>query len=133
MTEVSAGLAATVLVMIALHQAALAFGAPIAEPALDAPVAKDDRRPSTRYRFVSAASALLILLAAGVVAASSGAAPNGGLDERVLTWTTWTVAGYLLINALTDLASVSAAKRWLGSTTKTGAAILCAVVAAQPA
>jgi len=131
MVKASAAIVVTILLAIATYQLALAAGAPSAEPAL-----ANQRRARTElpgpYRVVSAVAGGVMVLAALVVGARGELVLDDEIDERFLTWGTSIVGAYLAVNAITDLGSTNAVKRWVASGAKTVAAALCAVVALAP-
>lgn len=131
MVEASAAVVTMILFAIAVYQAALAAGAPMAEPALATP-RRGRRQLTGAYQVVSAVAAGVTVLAAYVVAARGHLVSDGELDERFLTWGTSIVGAYLALNAVTDLASANVAKRWVASAAKIVAAALCAVIVTQP-
>lgn len=128
-TETSAIGGAALLITIAIYQMALAFGAPLGEPAFSLHPEAGDKVLSPPYRLVSGFSALLVALAAWVIAARGGVISTGGLSRGLLTGLTWFIGGYLVVDALVNLNSASVIKRWLGGCTKVAAAFCCVAVA----
>jgi len=133
MVKTSAAVVVTILLAIALYQIALAAGAAPAEPAL-ATQRRGRTELSWPYRVVSVIAGGVMVLAALVVAARGELVLvlDGALDDQFLTWGTFGVGAYLAVNAITDLGSTNAVKRWVASAAKTIAAALCAIVAFAP-
>lgn len=132
MTEAAAITGTLLLVAIAVYQAALACGAPWGEPAFSLHAEIGDKVLSPGVRVASGASAGLALAAAWIVAARGGILGADG-PPRVATWgLTWFIAIYMAVDAVVNLGSASALKRWLGGAAKVAVALCCVVVAIRP-
>lgn len=75
---------------------------------------------------------MLVVLAAWVIAARGGVVGAGGACPGVLAGLSWFIGGYLVVDAIVNLGSSSALKRWLGGATKVAIAGCCVVVAFAP-
>jgi len=115
--------AAGVCLTFAGVQAALAAGAPLGEHVWGG---TQDRVLPTRMRIVAAGSAVALTAMATVVLRQAG------IVGRPAGWSgpaTWTIAGFLALNTIGNLASTSMVERFaFGSATAVGAG-LTAVVA----
>jgi hypothetical protein len=132
MTEAAAIIGALLLVAIAIYQAALACGAPWGEPAFSRQPETGDTVLSPGFRIVSGVAAGVVLAAAWVVAARGGIVSAGGLADGLHLGFTWFIAAYLVVDAVVNLGSVRALKRWLGGAAKVTVALCCVVVAVRP-
>jgi hypothetical protein len=132
MTEAPAITGSLLLVAIAVYQAALACGAPWGEPAFSLHPETGDKVLSPGFRVVSGVSAGLVLAAAWVVAAHGGIVGAAGLPNGLHVGLTWFIATYLVVDAVVNLGSASAMKRWLGGAAKVAVALCCVVVAVMP-
>lgn len=133
MTAVSAIGGAALLIGIAIYQMALALGAPWGEPALSQHPEAGDKVLAPPYRVVSGFSAVLVVLAAWVIAARGGVVDAGSMRHGFLTGMTWFIGAYLVVDALVNVNSASAIKRWLGGVTKVAVALCCVIVATSAA
>ena len=88
-----------------------------------------DKVLSPSYRVISGLAAAVVVLAAWVVAARGDLVAKGPFSDRLLTGATWFIAAYLVVDAVSNISSASAAKRWIGGTAKTLVAVLCIIVA----
>jgi hypothetical protein len=132
MTEAAAITGSLLLVAIAVYQAALACGAPWDEAAFSLHPETGDKVLSPGFRVVSGVAAGLALVAAWVVAARGGVVGAAGLANGLHLGLTWFIATYLVVDAVVNLGSVSAMKRWLGGAAKVAVALCCVVVAVRP-
>ena len=131
MVEVPAGVALTLLGAIAAYQIALAFGTPGADVAFSRSPQKGETVLSSGCRIASAIAAGLVVLAGWIVAARANLLPAGPLGDGFLTWTTWLIAIYLVVDVAANVAASSVAKRWIGGGGKALAAMMCMLVAIQ--
>lgn len=129
METVAAVGAATILVVVAAMQLALALGAPWGAHAYGGRVAGPGDRLPGPYRVASLVAVGLLLGAAWIVLARAGVVGDGLEDATFVRWGTWVVAAFLALNTLGNLASTSAIERWvLGTATALGS-VLAFVVA----
>jgi len=121
-TEAALG-AAGVCVAVAGVQVALAAGAPLGEHVWGG---IQDRVLPTRMRVVAAGSAGVLTAMAAIVLR------RAGLIGRPARWTgtaTWTIAGFLAVNTIGNLASASTVERFVFAPATAVAAGLTAIVA----
>jgi hypothetical protein len=124
--------AALLLIALAIYQAALALGAPWGESAFSANPETGDKLLLPGYRVVSAVTAAMAVGSALVVAARADVIGSGRLTDGLLGVLTWFISGYLLLDAIVNISSASAMKRWLGSAVKVVISACCVIVALEP-
>ena len=120
--------AAVLLVGVAVFQVVLALGVPWGAISYGGRVATEGGVLPLRYRIMSAVAALILVLAAWVVLARADVSPAGPLGEGMLKWATWVICGYLVLNTVMNIASRSAAERWVMGSVTAVAAVLCLIV-----
>lgn len=127
--RIAALAAAVLLVLVALFQAALAFGLPWGGAAYGGGAAGADGVLPTGLRISSAVAAVVLTLAAWVVLRRGGVLTAGRPSDRIVRWLTWAIVGFLALNTLGNLSSSSTVERWgLGAITLV-LVILCGFVA----
>lgn len=113
--EVAAVLAAVLLLMVAVFQAGLAYGAPWGDHAYGGRAKTVDGVLPPRYRAMSAVAVPILLLASWIVLAKADLVST---DASWIDWAVWVVFGYLALNTAGNLASSSKVERSLmGSVT----------------
>ncbi|MFK7920002.1 MAG: hypothetical protein AB8G14_18145 [Ilumatobacter sp.] len=121
--HIAAAGAAGICLTFAGLQVALAAGAPIGEHFWGG---SQDRVLPTGMRFASVGASLLL------VGMASTVARRAGLIGRPANWlrpATWTIAAYMAVNTLGNLASTSNIERYVFGTSTAVAAVLTAFVA----
>ncbi len=128
-TRTAAVVASGLLGVAAVHQVALASGAPWGDAAYGG------RAPTTAgvldppYRWVSAVAAVNLSVSAWVVAMSGGVVRRRPLGARALRTWTWVITAALAGNTVANLAARHPAERWGLGTLTAMASVLCSVVA----
>ena len=117
--------AAGVCLTFAGLQVALAAGAPIGEHFWGG---SQDRVLPTGMRFASVGATLVLVGMASTVARRAGLI---GRPARWLRPATWTIASYLALNTVGNVASTSNIERYVFGTSTAVAAVLTAFVAAR--
>ncbi len=124
-----AAIAASVLLaVVAAFQVALAAGAPLGEATMGGRAATVNGVLAPAYRAMALVSAVILLIAAWIVLARAGVVTTS-LDERILVWGTWFVAGFTARNTLTNLSGRHPLERWGWSSVTLVAAPLIGFVA----
>ena len=121
--ELAATLAAVGLVVVALFQLAIALGAPLGRASWGG------THPGvlpTKFRVASGVAVVLWTVAALIVLGRAGLGPLSG---DYLRWTTWLLAGVLVLGALTNAMSRSPWERFGWAPFTLAVAILVIVVA----
>jgi hypothetical protein len=126
-TTLAAVGAAGVCVAFAGLQVALAAGAPMGEHVWGG---TQDRVLPTDMRVVAGSSAAALTVMAGVVLRRAGLV---GHPTRWLGPATWTIAGFLAVNTIGNLASTSSIERLVFAPATAAAAGLVAIVARRSA
>lgn len=124
--------AALLLIALAIYQAAIALGAPWGEPAFSADPETGDKSLLPGHRVVSAVAAAAAVGSAWVVAARGDVIGSGRLTDGPLGVLTWFIGGYLVLDAIVNISSSSAMKRWLGGAMKVAISACCVIVALKP-
>jgi hypothetical protein len=117
--------AAGVCLAFAGVQVALAAGAPLGEHVWGG---TQDRLLPTNMRIVAGGSAVALTAMATVVLRRAGLV---GHPARWLTPATWTIAGFLAVNTIGNLASTSTVERFVFAPATAAAAGLTAIVARE--
>jgi hypothetical protein len=132
LVELAAVAAAALLAAAAAFQIALAAGLPLGEATMGGRATTVEGVLQPRYRVIAVASAIVLILAAWIVLARAGLITIP-LDDQVLSWSTWVVAGFLALNTLTNLAGRHPLERWgMGSITLVNALLVGYVAYAAP-
>ena len=131
MIDVAAVLAAGLLAVMAVVQAALALGAPWGAHVYGGRVATTDGRLPSAYRGMSAVAVVVLAFAAWLILARAGVVGDGPLPAAVVQWGVWIVAGYLALNTLGNVASTSPVERWGFGALTLVAGVLTVIVAAS--
>jgi hypothetical protein len=87
---------------VAIFQLALAAGLPLGEATMGGRAATVAGVLRPRYRVIALASAAVLILTAWIVLGRAGLVDTF-LGGQVLSWATWVVAGFLVLNTLTNL------------------------------
>lgn len=132
LVELAAVAAAVLMGAVAVFQIALAAGMPLGDATMGGRAATVEGVLQPRYRVIAVASAIVLILAAWIVLARAGLVTIP-LDDQVLSWSTWVVAGFLALNTLTNLAGRHPLERWgMGSITLVNALLVGYVAYAAP-
>jgi hypothetical protein len=132
LVELAAVAAAVLMGAVAVFQIALAAGMPLGDATMGGRAATVEGVLQPRYRVIAVASAIVLILAAWIVLARAGLVTIP-LDDQVLSWSTWVVAGFLALNTLTNLSGRHPLERWgMGSITLVNALLVGYVAYAAP-
>jgi hypothetical protein len=133
LVEVAAVAAAILMVAIAAFQVALAAGLPLGEATMGGRAVTIDGVLQPRYRAIALGSAVVLVLTAWIVLGRAGVVP-GLLDCEALVWAGWVVAGFLVLNTVTNLSGRHPLERWgMASITLVAALLVGYVAYAAPA
>jgi hypothetical protein len=121
--------AAFLLGTMAAIQVTLALGAPLGDATFGGSASTEDGVLTTGFRFLAGLQALILLAFAWIVLARAGVVQRGFAGERLLSVSTWIIAGFMMLNTLGNLSAPHPLERWgAGSLTLT-LAILCSIIA----
>jgi hypothetical protein len=127
--KIIAAVAAGLLAVVAVHQLALAAGAPWAAAAYGGRAARDDGTLPAGYRAMSAVTSVVLLGAAWLVLAAGGVITSGPLSHRALTIGAWVLAGLFALNTLGNASARHPVERWGFGAVTAVLTVLFAVVA----
>jgi hypothetical protein len=132
LVALAAVVAALLMAAVAAFQVALAAGLPLGQATMGgrAPTVEGVLEP--RYRAIAVVSAIVLVLAAWLVLGRAGLVPVfvGG---QLLAWSTWVVAGFMVLNTLTNLSGRHPLERWgMSSITLVAALVVGYVAYAAP-
>jgi hypothetical protein len=125
MTIPAAVLAAVLFLGMAAFQTSLALGAPLGAHVLGG---RYSGTLPIRLRAISAIAAAILVGGALVILARAGAIGWPAGADGLLALATWTIAGFLVLNTLGNLASKSRIERTLFAATTAALAALSAYV-----
>lgn len=128
LVELAAVAAAALMAAVVMFQVALAAGLPLGEATMGGRAATVEGVLEPWYRALAFGSALVLILAAWIVLARAGLV-SIFLDDQVLVWSTWVVAGFLALNTVTNLSGRHPLERWGMASITLVAAILVGYVA----
>jgi hypothetical protein len=117
------------LVGISLFQVLLALGAPWGSAAYGGGAAGPDGVLPSGLRVASAIAAVVLGVSAWVILVRAGLVLRGPLSPRFLHWGAWVIAGFMVLNTLSNLSSSSAVERWVLGGTTVVLVFLCGYVA----
>jgi hypothetical protein len=126
MTVVAAIVATGLFLAMSAFQAALAAGAPLGDHVLGG---RQSGTLPSRLRLFSGIAAVLLLGFAFVVLARAGVIGSPAGAARLLAVACWIVAGFLVLNTLSNLASKSRLERTVFAGTTAVLAVLSSYVA----
>jgi hypothetical protein len=109
--QVAAVTAALLMAAVVAFQLALAAGLPLGEATMGGRAATVDGVLQPLFRAIAGASAVVLGLAAWIVLGRAGTVPVfvGG---QALVWSAWVVAGFLVLNTLSNLSGRHPLERW---------------------
>jgi hypothetical protein len=125
-TAVAAIVASALFVAMSAFQVALAAGAPLGDHVLGG---RQSGTLPSRLRLFSGIAAVLLLGFAVVVLARAGVIGSPAGAAGFLAVACWIVAGFLVLNTLSNLASKSRLERTVLAVTTAVLAVLCGYVA----
>jgi hypothetical protein len=125
-TVVAAIVATGLFLAMSAFQAALAAGAPLGDHVLGG---RQSGTLPSRLRLFSGVAAVLLLGFAVVVLARAGVIGSPADAAGFLAVACWIVAGFLVLNTLSNLASKSRLERTVFAATTAVLAVLCSYVA----
>lgn len=133
LVELVAVAAAVLMASVAAFQLALAAGLPLGEATMGGRAATVGGVLQPPYRAMAFGSAVVLVLAAWVVVGRAGILPIF-LGGQALVWGAWVVAGFMVLNTLTNLSGRHPLERWGMTSITVAAALLVGYVAyATPA
>jgi hypothetical protein len=126
--ELASIAAAVLLAGVVAFQVALAAGLPLGEATMGGRAATVEGVLAPPYRVVAAASAVVLVLAGWIVLGRAGVVPAlfGG---QALNWSAWAVAGFLVLNTISNLSGRHPLERWGMASITLASALLVGYVA----
>jgi hypothetical protein len=132
LVELAAVVAAVLMAGVAVFQVALAAGLPLGEATMGGRAPTIDGVLVPRYRVIALVSAVVLVMAAWIVLARAGLLPIF-LGDAVLAVATWVVAGFMVLNTLTNLSGKHPLeRRGMASITAIAAVLVGYVAFAAP-
>jgi hypothetical protein len=128
LAELAAVLAAVLIFGAVAFQVALAAGLPLGEATMGGRAATVEGVLTSRYRAIALGSAAVLAVAAWIVLGRASLVPIV-IGGQLLAWGTWVVAGFMLLNTLTNLSGKHPLERWGMSSLTLVAALLIGFVA----
>lgn len=130
----TAAVGAAVLIWgVAAFQLALAMGLALGEATLGGRASTVEGVLTSGFRTLALLSALVLVLVAWIVLARAGVVTAGPVGARFLTWATWGLLGFLVLNTVGNLAASHPVERWvMGSVTMVTAVLVGAVALRSP-
>jgi hypothetical protein len=133
LVELAAMAAAVLLAVVVAFQVALAAGLPLGEATMGGRAATVDGVLQGRYRAIALGSAVVLILAAWLVLGRAGVVP-AFLGGQALVWAAWVIAGFLLLNTVSNISGKHPLERWgMASITLVAALLVGYVAYAAPA
>jgi hypothetical protein len=132
LVELAAIVAAVLMVGVAAFQVALALGLPLGDATMGGRAATVDGVLEPRYRVIALVSAVALIVAAWIVLARAGLLPIS-MGDSALALSTWVVAGFLVLNTVTNLSGKQRLEsRGMASITLVSAVLVGYVAFAAP-
>jgi hypothetical protein len=132
LVELSAVTAASLMAAVAVFQVALAMGLPLGEATMGGRARTVGGVLQAPYRVLALVSAVVLVLAGWLVLGRASIV-SALLDGQALTWATWLVAAFLVLNTLSNLSGRHPLERWgMASITLVSAVLVGYVALAAP-
>jgi hypothetical protein len=132
LVELSAVTAALLMAAVAVFQVALAMGLPLGEATMGGRARTVGGMLQGPYRVLALVSAVVLVLAGWLVLGRAGIVTTF-LDGQALTWATWLVAAFLVLNTLSNLSGRHPLEKWgMASITLVSAVLVGYVALAAP-
>jgi hypothetical protein len=128
LVELASMAAAVLLAVVVVFQVALAAELPLGEATMGGRAATVGGVLTPPYRVVAAASAIVLVLAAWIVLGRASLVP-ALLGSQALAWSAWAVAGFLVLNTITNLSGRHPLERWGMASITLASAVLVGYVA----
>ena len=115
----TAAIAASVLIGgVAAFQLALALGAPYGEAVFGGKAPTEAGVLTRPFRVLAVIQALVLVLLGWILLARTGQVGIPGLGTGSLTWMTWAILAFLVLNTLANFSAPHPIERWvMGSVT----------------
>ena len=130
--ELAAIGAAFLMVVVVAFQVALAAGLPLGEGTMGGRAATVAGVLEQPYRLMALASAAILVVAAWLVLGRAGLLTSF-LSGQALVWSVWVVAGFMVLNTLTNLSGKHPLERWGMGSIPLGGALLVGYVGVRGA
>jgi len=128
LVELAAAVASVLMAGVVAFQVALAAGLPLGEATMGGRAATVDGVLQPPYRAIALGSAVVLVLAAWTVLGRAGILPIF-LGGQALVWSAWVVAGFMVLNTVSNLSGRHPLERWGMASITLATALLVAYVA----